>query len=84
MMKTWQLQEAKARLSQVIRQASTQGPQAITVRGSDEAVVLSAAMYHRLVGDQPSFLQFINRSPIKGVPLHVRRDRSGARRVDLG
>ena len=82
-MHTWQLQEAKARFSEVIRRASTEGPQAITVRGSDEAVVLSAEAYHKLVGDKPSFLQFINHSPVKGMELHLRRDRSTARRVDL-
>jgi prevent-host-death family protein len=82
-MQTWQLQEAKARLSEVIRRASTEGPQAITVRGSDEAVVLSAENYHQLLGDKPSFLQFINQSPVKGVELHVQRDRSGVRRVEL-
>ena len=82
-MHTWQLQEAKARFSELIRRASMEGPQAITVRGSDEAVVLSAEAYHKLLGDRPSFLEFINRSPIKGMELHLRRDRSAARRIDL-
>ena len=82
-MHTWQLQDAKARFSEVIRRASTEGPQAITVRGSDEAVVLSAEEYHKLLGDKPSFLQFINHSPVKGMEFRLRRDRSTARRVEL-
>lgn len=82
-MHTWQLQEAKARFSELIRRASTEGPQAITVRGTDEAVVLSAEEYQKLLGNKPSFLQFINHSPVKGVELRLRRDRSVARRVEL-
>ncbi len=82
-MQTWQLQEAKAQFSEVIRQASTRGPQAITVRGHDEAVVLSVGDYQKLLGDRPSFLAFIKRSPLYGIDLEIRRDRSGARHVAL-
>ncbi len=39
---TWQLQEAKNKLSEVIRRAREEGPQTITVRG-EEAAVISAA-----------------------------------------
>ena len=38
---TWQLQEAKNRLSEVIRRARDEGPQTITVRGEPAAVVSS-------------------------------------------
>ena len=82
-MHTWQLQDAKARFSELIRRASTEGPQAITVRGADKAVVLSAEAYRKLVGHKPSFLQLMNNSPLKDVELHGRRNRSAARRVGL-
>lgn len=36
---TWQLQEAKNKLSEVIRRAREEGPQIITVRGEPAAVV---------------------------------------------
>ena len=36
----WQLQEAKARLSEVIKKAAKEGPQKITVRGERMAVVI--------------------------------------------
>ena len=39
-MGTWQLQEAKARLSEVIETAKKSGPQIITQRGVKSAVVL--------------------------------------------
>lgn len=42
---TWQLQEAKNKLSEVIRRAREEGPQTITVRGEDAVVVMQAEMY---------------------------------------
>ena len=36
----WQLQEAKNRLSEVVRKAQHEGPQTITLHGRDAAVVV--------------------------------------------
>jgi prevent-host-death family protein len=47
---TWRLEEAKARLSEVVRRAGSEGPQRVTVRGRPAAVVLSAEEYERLSG----------------------------------
>jgi antitoxin Phd len=47
---TWRLEEAKARLSEVVRRAGSEGPQRVTVRGRAAAVVLSAEEYERLSG----------------------------------
>jgi len=44
----WKMETAKARLSEVLRQARVAGPQRITVRGKDAAVVLSPEDYDRL------------------------------------
>jgi antitoxin Phd len=44
----WKMETAKARLSEVLRQARHDGPQKITVRGQDAAVVLSPEDYDRL------------------------------------
>ena len=40
-MSSWQLQEAKARLSELVKSAEHEGPQEITVHGRPAAVVLS-------------------------------------------
>jgi prevent-host-death family protein len=45
---SWRLEEAKARFSEVVRQARASGPQHVTVRGQDAVVVLSAEDYARL------------------------------------
>lgn len=81
--RTWQLQEAKARLSQVVRSAQTEGPQEISVHGEPAAVVLSTKDFRRLTGLKLSFVDFIRRSPLAGAGLEVERDKSLARPVDL-
>lgn len=47
-MSTWQLQDAKARFSEVIDTALENGPQIITRRGKDTAVLLSVEEWKRL------------------------------------
>ncbi len=48
MSNTWQLQDAKNRFSEVVEKAVTEGPQHVTRRGKDTAVVLSSREYARL------------------------------------
>ena len=47
----WQLQDAKARFSELVRYAGERGPQHVTVNGREKAVVISAADYVRLKGE---------------------------------
>lgn len=47
---TWTLQDAKARLSDVVRRARSDGPQHVTVHGKEAAVILSPDAYRRLSG----------------------------------
>ena len=44
----WQIQEAKQRLSEMIRAVTTEGPQVITRHGEDVAVVVDIGEYRRL------------------------------------
>ncbi len=46
----WALQEAKANLSALVRHTA-EGPQRITVRGKDTAVVISASDFERMLGE---------------------------------
>jgi prevent-host-death family protein len=82
-MTSWQLQEAKARFSELVRSAEDEGPQEITVHGRPAAVVLSKTDYDRLQGQKPSFVEFMQKSPLMGVELKIRRDRSPVRTVKL-
>ena len=45
----WQLQHAKNRLSEVIKMATDEGPQTVTVRGKRVVMVLSAEAYDELI-----------------------------------
>ena len=47
-MTKWQLQDAKARFSQLIDDTLEKGPQMVTRRGIDTAVVVSAEEWRRL------------------------------------
>ena len=48
MSETWQLQEAKARFSELIDKALSEGPQVVTRRGKEEAIVVSVATFRDL------------------------------------
>ena len=82
-MKTWQLQEAKARLSEVIKKAAKEGPQNITVHGESTAVILSSAEYERLRQPRGSFVEFMRRSPLHGLELDLRRKQTLTREADI-
>jgi prevent-host-death family protein len=82
-MKTWQLQEAKAKLSELLRQAEKTGPQCITVRGENTAIILSNKDYEKLLGEKENLWEFLQASPLKGIDLNIERDKSLSRNVDF-
>ena len=82
-MSTWQLQAAKARLSEVIKKATKEGPQSITVRGEQTAIVISTEEYERLKHPRGSFVEFMRHSPLYGVELDLRRVQTLTREADV-
>src|SRR5258705_1519226 len=44
----WRLQDARARLSEVVRQAQQRGPQRVTLHGRDAVVVVRADEFDRI------------------------------------
>lgn len=46
----WLLQDAKARFSELVRLAGSEGPQHVTVHGREAVVVVSAEEFRRLKG----------------------------------
>jgi prevent-host-death family protein len=75
--RSWQLQEAKNKLSEVVDDAIRHGPQVITKRGIEVAVVLSYPEFVKLKKEQGSLSEFFRRSPLGGVDLE--RDQTPAR-----
>jgi antitoxin Phd len=84
--KAWQVQSAKARFSEVFRKARTEGPQRITRQGKEGVVMVAEEQYDQLVGKsrQPkNIVDFFRQSPLVGLDLDLKRDRSPARDIDL-
>ena len=82
-MQVWQLQEAKARLSELIQKALKDGPQNISLRGLPTVVVLSYRDYEQLSRPKPDFAIFLRDSPLYGVNLDLNRDTSLTREMNL-
>jgi len=76
---TWQLQEAKNRFSRVVEHALNDGPQIITKRGVEVAIVLSYAEYQKMLAARQRLSHFFRESPLAGVDLDLTRDTSEAR-----
>ena len=79
----WQLQEAKNRLSEVVRKARSEGPQVITLHGADAAVVVSAQDFVKLSRRRGKLVDFFRKSPLVGVDLNLARSRDTGRKIDL-
>ncbi|MCL2478558.1 MAG: type II toxin-antitoxin system Phd/YefM family antitoxin [Treponema sp.] len=73
--KEWQLQEAKNRLSEVIRMAEF-APQSITLRGKQVAVVISKKNYEQLTRPRNCLAAILKSAPesLEGLQLPERRD----------
>ena len=82
-MQIWQLQEAKARFYELVQRANEEGPQEITVNGRSLAAVVSRKAFHQLSGAGETLMEFMQRSPLRGLDdLVFERDPSPVREVN--
>jgi antitoxin Phd len=81
----WQLQEAKARFSELVRAAQERGPQTVTVRGEAAVVVVSQRQFRslRTRAARPRLTELMRSSPLVGLNLDVERDRSLTRKTSI-
>jgi prevent-host-death family protein len=79
----WSVAEAKARLSELLDHAISDGPQAITRRGREIVVVVSVEEWHRKSSRSGSLAQFLAASPLPDSGLDVERVDARARDVAL-
>ena len=82
-MKTWQLQDAKAKLSELIREVIHSGPRGISLRGLLEVIIISKNDYEKLTRKKSSFMDFMKNSPMKGLELNLERNKSQNRDIEL-
>jgi antitoxin Phd len=81
-MTVWQVQEAKTRLSEVIEEAYSKGPQIITRHGSERAVLLSITDYRALTAHKPDLKDYLLGGP-KVDNFEVERDPDTGREIIL-
>ena len=77
------MQDAKAQLSKVVRDAQTRGPQRVTLHGRDAAVVVSAEEFDRMRRPVSGrdIVQAFATSPLRDVPFERRSVKAPVRDV---
>jgi len=84
--KEWQLQDAKARFSEVFRLARESGPQRVTKHGREAVVVVPEEEFARLTGAEnrkESLVEFFAASPLRGASIDLDRPRDLGREIRL-
>ncbi len=80
----WKLEDAKARLSEVVRRAGTAGPQLVTVRGREAAVIIAPEEYKQLLPKPKDHLPLVRFLQGLGLSaVDVEREPDTGREIDL-
>jgi prevent-host-death family protein len=79
----WTVAQAKAKLSEVIENAQTHGPQTITRNGRRTAVIVAADEWERKTRRSGTLADFFAASPLRGSGLTARRSKDRLRKTDL-
>lgn len=81
----WRLQDAKARFSELVRLAHSDGPQHVTLHGREAVVVVDADEFQRLTGGRTGqlLIDALQASPHREIELEPRRSAMPVRAVKL-
>ncbi len=81
----WRLQDAKARFSELVRLAQSDGPQHVTLHGRDSVVVVGADEFQRLQGARTGqlLIDALQASPHRENEVEPRRVPMPVRAVKL-
>jgi len=75
-MPAWQVQDAKARFSEMLDVCLNEGPQVISRRGVDAAVLVPIDQWRRLGGDAPTLKDLLLSDNARGeIPVPPRGNR---------
>ena len=80
---SWQLQEAKARFSELVNEVTKDGYQTITKNGHPVVVVISIREFEKLQASKDSILDFFLESPFPELDLDMQRDKDTGRDIKL-
>jgi prevent-host-death family protein len=80
----WKLEDAKARFSEVVRLAGTMGPQLVTIRGKEAAVILAPEDYAQLLPKPKAHLPLVGFLQSLGLDnLDIAREKDTGREIAL-
>jgi prevent-host-death family protein len=79
----WTVAEAKAKFSELIERACSEGPQTVTRKGRATVVVVSVEEWERKAKRTGNLAEFFAASPLRGAQVEVRRAKSGLRNTEL-
>jgi len=79
----WTVAEAKAKFSEIIERAMSEGPQTITRKGRTAAVVVGAEEWQRKTMRVGNLAEFLAASPLRGSGLKIRRLKQRPRKSSL-
>jgi prevent-host-death family protein len=72
-MRTWQLQEARRRFSELVSEALTRGPQRVTRHGKTAVIVVSEDEWNGITRKIPSFGRLLAECPLEPEDLPDRQ-----------
>jgi prevent-host-death family protein len=79
----WTVAEAKAKFSEVIERAQSDGPQTITRRGRRAAVVVGAEEWERKTKRRGNLAEFFASSPLREAGFEIKRVPGRLRKAGL-
>jgi prevent-host-death family protein len=82
-MHAWTVADAKAKFSEVMDRAKSDGPQTITRNGRRAVVIVAAEEWERKTRRKGNLAEFFAASPLRGSGGKVRRLPGGLRKVEL-
>jgi prevent-host-death family protein len=77
------LADAKARLSELVERAQTEGPQQINRRDRPVAYLVSAAEWEHKTRSRGTLAEFFLNSPLRGSGVEIKRFEGEMRDLDL-
>jgi antitoxin Phd len=82
MPKSWNLQDAKARLSELVDRARAGEAQVILRRGEPAAVVIAYEDYQRIAQPSQTMLSFLQHAPLDDLEFQMPRDIEAMRQLE--
>jgi len=80
---TWTVAEAKAKFSELLEKAKSEGPQRISKHGRTTAVVVAADEWHRRIPREGNLAEFLMTSPLRDSRLKIKRLSGRLRKAEV-